>query len=63
MYSKECPVEGCDVVLHDDDMDRLIDHMKAHMKIHEEEDESKMKSTAVEVIEGEPVRMKQDETF
>lgn len=62
MYSKECPVEGCDVVLHDDDMDRLIDHMKAHMKIHEEEDESKMKSTAVEVIEGEPVRMKQDET-
>lgn len=62
MYSKDCPVEGCDVILHDDDMDRLIEHMKAHIKTHEEEDETKMKSTAVEVIEAEPVRMKEDET-
>ena len=62
MYSKECPVEGCDVVLRDDDMDRLIEHMKAHINTHEEEYENKMKSTAVEVIEAEPVRMKEDET-
>ena len=61
MYSKECPVEGCDVVLHDDDMDRLIEHMKAHMKTHEQEDETKMKPTAVEVIEPEVVRMNEDE--
>jgi hypothetical protein len=80
MYSKECPVEGCGVVLHDDDMDRLINHMKAHIKTHEDddvsgvkkmtpqfpdvkEDEMKMKSTAVEVIEAEPLRMKEDEGF
>lgn len=62
MYSKECPVDGCDVVLHDDDMDRLIEHMKAHMKIHEQEDGTKMKSAAVEVIEPEPMGMKEDET-
>ena len=61
MYKKTCPVEGCDVVLHDDDMDRLIEHMKAHMKTHEQEDETKMKSTAVEVIEPEVVRMNEDE--
>ena len=54
MYKKECPVEGCDVVLHDDDMDRLIDHMKAHIKTHEEEDETKMKATADAVIEDAP---------
>ena len=62
MYKKECPVEGCDVVLHDDDMDRLIEHMKAHMKTHEEEDETKMESTADTVITVEPVRMNGDET-
>ena len=62
MYSKPCPIEGCDVVLHDDDMDRLIDHMKAHIKKHEEEDGNKMESTAVEVIEADPVRMNEDET-
>jgi len=54
MYRKECPVEGCGVVLHDDDMDRLIESMKTHLKTHEQEDERGMKSTAADTSEDEP---------
>ena len=61
VYSKECPVEGCEVVLHDDDMDRLIEHMKAHITTHEDEDETKMEPEAAALVEDETVGVEEDE--
>ena len=60
MFKKTCPI--CGEEMHDDDMDRLILTAKAHISTHEQGDETQMKSTAVEVIEAEPVRMEEDET-
>lgn len=60
MHKKVCAI--CGEEIWDDDVDRLIMRAKAHLKTHEEEDETKMKTPAVEVIEAEPVRMKEDET-